>query len=314
MANGTQQIKEETNNTSNAHRPGSVLLFFDLADCRVLKFWLIELAGAASFVFWLGVTSYLPQLHHISASTIIESRIDDVHSSSALGLIAAIDAFAVVFSFNRILIDRFHYAVSLRMMLLASTISFGVWLWNKDGTNIVSQHPVGCLLLGSSFYMSIPPQWSSIIPVVHVGFEAIFLSMMKAARTSRYIVLSSAVLQATICAHWGMAPLAKALLLTISPLAFLGLMLSGRLLLDIHLGTMFRSSPELQWARKRSLISTHKLVIICAGMLVLEKIGLRVVTYVRLIVVPLFFGLSSAGFLAPAAYVVSFGKIKMVRV
>lgn len=71
----------------------------------------------------------------------------------SLSLPVAVDALAVVFTFNRALIRGFHYAVSQRMMFLASALSYAVLLWNKDKATIVSRHPVGSLVMGFALYM-----------------------------------------------------------------------------------------------------------------------------------------------------------------
>lgn len=139
-----------------------------------------------------------------------------------------------------------------------------------------------------------------------------FLTLMKSGRTARCIVLSSPILQATFCVHRGLGAITAAPRLVMPPWAFMTLFLAGRLLLDLHLHTIFRGRLELQWARKEVLLSTRSLVAICVGMFLLENLGFMVVTYIKLLVVPLFYALSSAGFLAPAAYVVAFTRSKKV--
>ncbi|KAK5998227.1 hypothetical protein PT974_00600 [Cladobotryum mycophilum] len=71
----------------------------------------------------------------------------------AVALMANIDALIVVMNFNRRLITRFHYAVTLRMMMLASIFSFGVLLWNLEGANFVSKHPVTSAVMALGGYL-----------------------------------------------------------------------------------------------------------------------------------------------------------------
>jgi hypothetical protein len=163
---------------------GDVLAFSDLTDRRALFFWLLEVTSMVSFVFWLTVASYMagipvsfnpPGARHIdgpgfnSFSDAMIANVPTLESSAslaenslkqvsvdvwfALSLTVAVDAFAVVFTFNRALIRKFHYVVSQRMMFLASILSYAVLSWNKEKTTFVSQHPVESLALGFAIYM-----------------------------------------------------------------------------------------------------------------------------------------------------------------
>jgi hypothetical protein len=125
---------------------------------------------------------------------------------------------------------------------------------------------------------------------------------MNARRTSRYLVLCSPPFFATICVHWGVTPLLTDSRLSIAPLVFLALLLLSRLLLDAHLWTTLRPRSELQWARRNVVISTPRLLDICIVTVLLENIGVKVITYIKPIAVLLFFGMGSTGFLAVAAY------------
>lgn len=133
-----------------------------------------------------------------------------------------------------------------------------------------------------------------------------FLSAVKAKRTPRYLVLCSPPFFGTICVHWGVAPVTAAPHLSITTWVFVALVLAGRLLLEAHVRTTFRSQPEMGWSRREVLISTRTLVKTCAAMLLMEKMGAPVVTYVKPIMVVAIFGLNGAGLLAVASYNVAF--------
>ncbi|KAF4226658.1 hypothetical protein CNMCM6457_007491 [Aspergillus fumigatiaffinis] len=387
-----QEKKNQKDCDSARPFTGNVLKFSDLRDRRVVLFWLLELASAVSFVFWLVVASAVSKfpvaINSLLVRDINEVRafnpsLDDISTDNmeadssvydartylkqlsvdvwfSLSLTVAVDALAVVATFNRALIKRFHYAVSQRMMFLASAVSYAVLSWTKDNTTFVSRHPVKSLGLGFALYMLlcfaldmfekrmsssglpsrwgtlqqyseelshsdtswsralfltlnvggvgmfltmfISPPWSTLVPVGHILFESAFLSVMKAKRTPRYQVLCSPLFFATICVHWGVAPLTTDLRLAIHPWAFLILGLVGRFLLDANLSSILRSRSELQWARKNVLISTPRLLEIYIGMVLLEYMGAKVITYIKPIAVVIFFGLGSTGLLAVAAY------------
>ena len=125
---------------------------------------------------------------------------------------------------------------------------------------------------------------------------------MKTRRTPRYLVLCSPPFFATICVHWGVLPLVIEPRLSITPRAFVSLIMVSRLLLDGALRTALRSRSELRWARNEVLISTPNLLKACAGMLFLESIGMKLITYIKPIMVVAFFGLSNFWFLAIASY------------
>ncbi|CEJ94838.1 hypothetical protein VHEMI10346 [[Torrubiella] hemipterigena] len=277
----------------------------NLKDGRVVIFWLLQLVSAISFITWLGIANYVskdrnqPITSPKSTNTTLPGNITTVRdigyrSNSmamlmsvdvwfALGTMASLDAFAIVFNFIRALINRFHYAVSLRMMFLASIAALYVWFWRSGGSTYVSSRLVA-LLLGTAVYFGfgklldkceeplpianaachegtiqqyrtagfglvlsaiVPSTWSSLIPICHAAFEAVFLAAIGASRTPRYIVLSSSVLQSTICLHWGVRPLSTSLSLSVPPCVFVASLLGARLLLDGHLPTVFRHSREL---------------------------------------------------------------------
>lgn len=165
---------------------GAVLTTFDLKDRRILVFWFIELAGSLAFLFWLYVVMHLPRVPAIPglwstgafrsysgfnvpfASTLARGPGNDINVQEAersakdlsadvwfsLGFGATLDAFVVVATFNRILIKRFHYAVSLRMMILASTISFGVFIWKSETVTSLLHIFASCVLLFFLYLLS----------------------------------------------------------------------------------------------------------------------------------------------------------------
>jgi len=96
--------------------------------------------------------------------------------------------------------------------------------------------------------------------------------------------------------------------LGISPSAFLGVLLVGRFLTDGHLGSIFRRCSELRWARKEVLISTSTLLDICVGAMILENAGVKVVTYIKPIMMLVFFGFSNFGFHAIGSYSIAFAN------
>ncbi|RDA83371.1 hypothetical protein CP532_4738 [Ophiocordyceps camponoti-leonardi (nom. inval.)] len=67
----------------------------------------------------------------------------------AIGLTAALDAIAVVLTFNGLLIRRFHFAVSQRIMFLTSAISYAVLQRHA----FVARHPLTSLAIGVGLYM-----------------------------------------------------------------------------------------------------------------------------------------------------------------
>ncbi|RDA91880.1 hypothetical protein CP533_0384 [Ophiocordyceps camponoti-saundersi (nom. inval.)] len=67
----------------------------------------------------------------------------------AIGLTAALDAIAVVLTFNGLLIRRFHFAVSQRVMFLASAISCAVLQRHA----FVARHPLTSVAIAVGLYM-----------------------------------------------------------------------------------------------------------------------------------------------------------------
>jgi hypothetical protein len=156
-----------------------VINLSDFRDRRVPVFWLVELSGAVSFIIWLVVATSIsktpaalpfpsvartntpPRFDNLTGDLLASLEAHDDSSSYqasvdvwfALSLTAVLDAFAVVFTFNQAMIREFHYAVSQRMMLLASMLSYAVFLWNSKQPNFVTRHLVTSLIPGVTLYM-----------------------------------------------------------------------------------------------------------------------------------------------------------------
>jgi hypothetical protein len=91
---------------------------------------------------------------------------------------------------------------------------------------------------------------------------------------------------------------------------FLLLLVTSRLILDLHLRTLFRNCPEYQWARARAVLPATQLVGVVLILLFLEMMQLSVVKWVKPVSV---FGIYLAGIVAgtlPGAYTIAFGREK----
>ena len=149
-------------------RPGVSPKSFDIKDTKTQKFLLIQLFVILSFSFHTATLLYLPKLKNrfLSSpspitsttpapvaqvnttstfpSTIPSTGIQDHVTSAAmlcgdvwlaLSLMAGTDAFWVVATFNHTLMKNWHYFISLRMMALASIVSFCLYIpsnWGKS--------------------------------------------------------------------------------------------------------------------------------------------------------------------------------------
>ncbi|KAF9891159.1 hypothetical protein FE257_005095 [Aspergillus nanangensis] len=378
--------------------PIGVVLDFGLKDARARRFWLMQLGVVLSFSFWatflfhlptmlwscssiappMAVSGHVPHANQTLAVSFPDGTdtVDKDHQAMtallasdiwfALGLMTSVDAFAIVSSFNRALIDDWHYFVALRMMTLGSIISFAVFLTGyKTAESLMWRHPVVVVVVGGTVQILtgtvldkfhkppptskvnnhpdslqqysevlcntmgswkeailatmvtggtaigltaiVPPQWSTLVPVVAIGFEAIFLRLNKnkVRRTPQYTLCSDPILQGMTCSHWGLQQVALKPRIVLSPWVFLGLILASRTGLDIHLWTVFRPYPEFQWARAHLLFSTRRVAIICLGLLAVETAGIPVVSYIKPMVVPVFYAVSSSGVSVPATYGIS---------
>lgn len=136
---------------------------------------------------------------------------------------------------------------------------------------------------------------------------------MATKQTPRYIWFATPVVQASTCTDWGLRQVVAAPSLVMAPWSFLALMLAGRLILDLHLHTLFRHRSDFQWARKEVLFPTHGLLAFFAGMLLFEHIGVPVVTFIKPISVVILHAFGVLVFLLPASYAIAFDKIKAIR-
>ncbi|KAJ0421440.1 hypothetical protein BJY00DRAFT_108964 [Aspergillus carlsbadensis] len=364
----------------------------DLNDRRTTVFWLVELAGAAAFCAWLVLatsisktpaaldvlpairaTTALPTFNALTNITLPTTPQTHEDASSyrasvdvwvALSLIPVLDAFVVVCTFNRALMREFHYALSQRMMLLASMLSFAVFCCDTNESTFASRNPAACLGLGLAVYLAfgyvlemfeprwsagkfgpalregsvatytktiaclevswpralflagavggmglfltsfVPSPWSALVPIAQILFESLFLSLTKAKKSPRYLALVSPPYIASVCVHWGVAPLRNAgCTLAIRPETFIALVLAGRLLSDAHLSTNLRGRTGLHWARGNVIVSTRTLVGVLGAMLLAESVGgVPVITHVKPIAVLVGFPVALAGFLALPAF------------
>lgn len=80
------------------------------------------------------------------------------------------------------------------------------------------------------------------------------------------------------------------------------MLIVSRFIFDACLYTIWRDRAELHWARAQVLLSTRRLLIISIAMLVLEQVGIPILTFIKVVAVVGFFGIGNAGFLAIAAY------------
>ncbi|KAL3441771.1 hypothetical protein BJX65DRAFT_288043 [Aspergillus insuetus] len=126
--------------------------------------------------------------------------------------------------------------------------------------------------------------------------------MMKLNKTPQYLVLCSTPFFATVCVHWGVAPLATWPHLSLTPSAFIALVLLGRLLSDVQVRITLRQHPGVKWACKEVVMSTRTLLKLFMGVLILEYLGVKAITYIKPIVVLASFGLATVVFLAILAY------------
>ncbi|CAI7631604.1 unnamed protein product [Penicillium pancosmium] len=163
--------------------------------------------------------------------------------------------------------------------------------------------------LGTVLTVVIPADWSTIIPVITTGFEAVFLRLNKFGRTSQYTVCAAPFFQGGVCVHWGLRQVLVSPSLVIPPWMFLSLLVVSRLVLDLHLYTVFREYPEFSWARRKAVISTTTLVQTVAMLLVLETTQFPVMRWVKPITVLILYSTSIVGVSMPAAYNIAFERI-----
>nr|XP_057000364.1 uncharacterized protein N7520_000493 [Penicillium odoratum]KAJ5777247.1 hypothetical protein N7520_000493 [Penicillium odoratum] len=181
-------VEKSLDSTNDATQPpvGHILVLSDFTDRKALFFWFLEVTNMLSFVFWLIVATYMAGIHlsfnpmtpwhigepefnlfsrQIIGKILARENSTSLHAAKysmkqvfvdvwfALSLMVAVDASAVVFTFNRPLIRKFHHVVSQRLMSLASILSFAIFSWNKEKTNFGSRYPAGSLALGLAAYL-----------------------------------------------------------------------------------------------------------------------------------------------------------------
>ncbi|KAL3455896.1 hypothetical protein BJX64DRAFT_294624 [Aspergillus heterothallicus] len=138
------------------------------------------------------------------------------------------------------------------------------------------------LVLCLSLVMAVPPHWAALGPPVQIASEPIFLRLVGADKTARYNIIVAPVVLAHSALDWGLRQVLLAPSLSISPEKFLGLVLANRLVLDLHLATIFRNRKDLRWARREVLPSTGILVSMLGGLFLLERYGgIPIVTYIK---------------------------------
>ncbi|KAE8378420.1 hypothetical protein BDV26DRAFT_292237 [Aspergillus bertholletiae] len=286
----------------------------------------------------------------------------------ALGFGFTLDATNVVLTFNRALIQQFHYFVSLRMLLITVLVSivthsftqrpheapttFGTgtvigacgaiyaaflvispWFHKRffhgryissgrasierfsKRANLGGLSWTYCLLLtvptiflGFCLLMFVRGDWGMVNPAVLVASEPALLSLMGSARTHRYILISAPLITTQALLYWGLKQILESPLLVMSPSTFVGLILGSRVLLDLHMWTVFRHRADLQWARRDVLIPTRTLVFALAGMLLLEQAGIPVVTYFKVPMIVIMYLVGLSIFTLPSCYAIVFGK------
>lgn len=155
----------------------------DFGDSRIVTFWLLTIGSTLSFVLWVVAATHVSHTSVRTRSQQVDSKtIMTTNSTSVLGfspspalddaltlasslkaenanvsidiwfavaLTAALDAIAVVLTFNGLLIRRFHYAVSQRVMFVASAMSYGAL--QRHG--LVGRHPLAAVVVGLGLYL-----------------------------------------------------------------------------------------------------------------------------------------------------------------
>ncbi|OOQ83558.1 hypothetical protein PEBR_35493 [Penicillium brasilianum] len=158
------------------------LTLTNLKDRRVLVFWLLEIIAIIQFLLWLILASKVaavpiyfnplaasissePKLSSPLRATIskhidharkvnVERSLQQISIDIWFGLCFTVvmDAFAVVLTFNRALIRKFHNVVSQRLIFLASIILCAIWSWNAKKSGLCSRHALLLLAGGFTLY------------------------------------------------------------------------------------------------------------------------------------------------------------------
>lgn len=140
-------------------------LSFDPSDARVQKFIMMQLLVVLAFSIYTTLLFHLstlnvwtiPQAAIVFGNhqpLIISNKIKVSDIWFALFTITSIDAFWVAATFNRALIKNWHYFVSLRMMAIASLVSFLLYLYETENTAVdISQYPMITLIIFCGIYL-----------------------------------------------------------------------------------------------------------------------------------------------------------------
>ncbi|KAI9927195.1 hypothetical protein ASPWEDRAFT_188323 [Aspergillus wentii DTO 134E9] len=155
----------------------------------------------------------------------------------------------------------------------------------------------------------LPTAWSHLIPVIQLSCEPIF-SLMGAQKTLRYNMLAGCLFQASACFEWGVRQVIASPKLIVAPSTFLALILVNRLLVDLHLSTIFRHRKDLHWARQEVLTPTRTLAMYTITMLLLQSAGMPIVTYIKPLVVAIVDVIAFLPHAMPACYSIAFEKGK----
>ncbi|CEI60279.1 unnamed protein product [Fusarium venenatum] len=155
-----------------------------------------------------------------------------------------------------------------------------------------------------------PSGWVTVIPLLTIPFESILLASKKLGRSPEFILSGGVFIHAVCFTHWGLSQVTSSPRLVLPSSAFLTLVVAGRLILDFHLQSSSLRYPEFLWVRKEVLISTKSLVMICVLCLLAEQVGVPVVSYCKLFVIPVFYSISLLGVATPAAYSLVTKKVK----
>ncbi|KAG8670994.1 hypothetical protein FPOAC2_04300 [Fusarium poae] len=378
------------------------VMAFDVKDRTTHKFILVQLFVIITFAFHTTTLLYLPKVKErlipshprlsITSPAVIDQANNtsafptvislsetqnNVHSAAlicgdvwlALSLMAGTDAFWVVATFNHTLMKNWHYFVSMRMMALASILSFCLYIpsnWGDKTTRLQDYSfalSLSCLtyflfnytlsrahrrppttLINAQFgtlqqYSDkmrrfsfgwsralqvsaiicsfptvltaiIPAGWVTVIPLLTIPFESILLASKKLGRSPEFILSGGVFIHAVCFTHWGLSQVTSSPRLVLPSWAFLALVVAGRLILDLHLQSSSLKYQEFLWVRKEVLISTKTLLGICAFCLLAEQVGVLVVSYCKLFIIPVFYSISLLGVATPAAYSIVTKKVK----
>lgn len=122
--------------------------------------------------------------------------------------------------------------------------------------------------------------------------------------TPRSQILNAPFMMGNVSLHWGVSQFLSGPRLTIASWLFLAIALASRLMLDLHLHTLFTGRKDLHWARAELLISTRKMIAVSVILLAFEYLRLPLVLYSKAFIT---IGLYSAAlliFILPPAYVI----------